>query len=171
MARAVDDPDALTSLLDRADVVALGPGLGQSEWARALFDRVLDAGAAARAGLLPAVCDDLDEISYGGEREERIRSFAGLWQALLLALLLIYGLLAIQFRSYIQPVIVMTAIPFGLVGAVIGHILLGYDLSLISLMGVIALSGVVVNDSLIMIDYANRHRGDRPARGPPRCGS
>jgi multidrug efflux pump subunit AcrB len=54
----------------------------------------------------------------------------------------------------------MTAIPFGIVGAVIGHILLGYDLSLISLMGVIALSGVVVNDSLIMIDYANRKRGN-----------
>ena len=52
----------------------------------------------------------------------------------------------------------LAAIPFGIVGAVIGHILLGYDLSLISLMGVIALSGVVVNDSLIMIDHANRHR-------------
>ena len=57
----------------------------------------------------------------------------------------------------------LVAIPFGIVGAVIGHILLGYDLSLISLMGVIALSGVVVNDALIMIDYANRIRGDRSA--------
>lgn len=55
----------------------------------------------------------------------------------------------------------MIAIPFGIVGAVIGHILLGYDLSLVSLMGVIALSGVVVNDSLIMIDYANRKRSDQ----------
>jgi multidrug efflux pump subunit AcrB len=57
-----------------------------------------------------------------------------------------------------QPLIVLAAIPFGIVGAVSGHILLGYDLSLISLMGVIALSGVLVNDSLIMIDYANRGR-------------
>ena len=57
----------------------------------------------------------------------------------------------------------MIAIPFGIVGAVLGHIILGYDLSLISLMGVIALSGVVVNDSLIMIDYANRNRGDSSA--------
>lgn len=57
----------------------------------------------------------------------------------------------------------MVGIPFGIVGAVIGHILLGYDLSLISLMGVIALSGVVVNDSLIMIDYANRQRKDTTA--------
>ena len=73
-------------------------------------------------------------------------------------MLLIYALLAIAFGSYVQPLIVMTAIPFGIVGAVIGHILLGYDLSLVSLMGVIALSGVVVNDSLIMIDYANKRR-------------
>ena len=57
----------------------------------------------------------------------------------------------------------MLAIPFGIVGAVIGHILLGYDLSLVSLMGVIALSGVVVNDSLIMIDYANKNRRDLSA--------
>ena len=79
-----------------------------------------------------------------------------------MAMLLIYALLAMAFNNYHQPLIVMIAIPFGIVGAVIGHILLGYDLSLVSLMGVIALSGVVVNDSLIMIDYANRQRADRP---------
>jgi multidrug efflux pump subunit AcrB len=66
--------------------------------------------------------------------------------------------LAIAFSSYVQPLIVLCAIPFGIVGAVLGHIVLGYDLSLISLMGVIALSGVVVDDSLIMVDYANRRR-------------
>ena len=75
-----------------------------------------------------------------------------------MAMLIIYVLLALAFNSYDQPLIVMAAIPFGIVGAVIGHILLGYDLSLVSLMGVIALAGVVVNDSLIMIDYANKRR-------------
>jgi multidrug efflux pump subunit AcrB len=70
----------------------------------------------------------------------------------------IYALLAVAFGSYVQPLIVLAAIPFGIIGAVIGHILLGFDLSLVSLMGVIALSGVVVNDSLIMVDYANRKR-------------
>ena len=73
-------------------------------------------------------------------------------------MLIIYALLAIAFNSYTQPLIIMIAIPFGIVGAVIGHIILGYDLSIVSLMGVIALSGVVVNDSLIMIDYANKKR-------------
>ena len=67
------------------------------------------------------------------------------------------------FSSYVQPFIVLIAIPFGIIGAVIGHILLGFDLSLVSLMGVIALSGVVVNDSLIMVDFANRKRKDASA--------
>ena len=62
-----------------------------------------------------------------------------------------------------QPLIVLVAIPFGMVGALIGHIVLGYELSLVSVMGVIALSGVVINDSLIMIDYANRRRRDHSA--------
>jgi len=81
----------------------------------------------------------------------------------LLAMLVIYSLLAVAFGSYIQPLIVMVAIPFGIIGGVLGHILLGFDLSLISLMGMIALSGVVVNDSLIMIDFANRNRGRQSA--------
>ena len=81
-----------------------------------------------------------------------------LWVGFAFALAIIYALLAVAFRSYLQPFIVLFAIPFGVVGAVLGHILLGYDLSLISLMGVIALSGVVVNDSLIMVDFANRRR-------------
>jgi multidrug efflux pump subunit AcrB len=75
-----------------------------------------------------------------------------------MAMLVVYSLLAIAFRSYSQPVIVMLAIPFGSVGAVFGHLLLGYDLSLISMMGVVALAGVVVNGALIMVDYANKKR-------------
>jgi multidrug efflux pump subunit AcrB len=87
-------------------------------------------------------------------------STQALWGGFIIAMLVIYALLAIAFNNYLQPLLVMLAIPFGIVGAVIGHIILGYDLSLISLMGVIALSGVVVNDSLIMIDFANKKRRD-----------
>ncbi len=101
--------------------------------------------------------------SFQGSQAEMRRSTEALWGGFALALLIIYALLAIAFNNYFQPLIVLMAIPFGLVGAVIGHILLGYDLSLISLMGVIALSGVVVNDSLIMIDHANKHRGNKSA--------
>ncbi|MEF8787719.1 MAG: efflux RND transporter permease subunit, partial [Planctomycetota bacterium] len=101
--------------------------------------------------------------TFQGSQAEMRESTQVLWSGFLLAMLVIYALLAIAFSSYLQPLIVMLAIPFGIVGGVIGHILLGYDLSLISLMGVIALSGVVVNDSLIMVDYANRQRSDMSA--------
>lgn len=99
--------------------------------------------------------------SFQGSQAEMRESTQALWGGFTLAMLVIYALLAMAFNNYLQPLIVMIAIPFGIFGAVIGHILLGYDLSLISLMGVIALSGVVVNDSLIMIDFANRKRKDQ----------
>src|SRR4030042_6388473 len=73
-------------------------------------------------------------------------------------MLAVYGLLAMQFRSYSQPAIIMSAIPFGIVGATIGHLLMGFNFGLLSMFGIVALSGVVVNDSLIMIDLINRER-------------
>ena len=74
------------------------------------------------------------------------------------ALLAIYALLAIPLRSYVQPFIIMGAIPFGLVGAVWGHVLMRHDVSMFSLIGLVALSGVVVNDSLVLVDWVNRAR-------------
>jgi multidrug efflux pump subunit AcrB len=68
----------------------------------------------------------------------------------------IFLLLASQFRSYIQPVIIMTAIPFGLIGAIFGHLIMGKEFTIVSLFGIVALSGIVVNDSLILIDFINR---------------
>lgn len=98
--------------------------------------------------------------TYQGSQAEMRESTAALWGGFGIAMFVVYALLAIAFSSYTQPLIVMFAIPFGIVGAVIGHLILGFDLSLISMMGVIALSGVVVNDSLIMIDFANRKLAD-----------
>jgi multidrug efflux pump subunit AcrB len=98
--------------------------------------------------------------SFEGSQAEMRESTQALYGGFAIALLVMFALLAIALNSYVQPLIVMMAIPFGLFGAVIGHLLLGYDLSLVSLMGVIALSGVVVNDSLIMIHYANSKRSD-----------
>jgi multidrug efflux pump subunit AcrB len=120
---------------------------------------------ALQTEVLPQLREDFPGITWtfeGGNAEMR-RATASLWGWFSLALAVIYALLAIAFRSYVQPLIVLVAIPFGIVGAVLGHMLLGYDLSLVSLMGVIALSGVVVNDSLIMMDHANRHRGEQSA--------
>ncbi len=111
---------------------------------------------------LPQLRNDFPGItwSFEGSDAEMRQATASLWGSFGLALAVIYSLLAIAFRGYIQPLIVLVAIPFGIVGAIFGHMLLGYDLSLVSLMGVIALSGVVINDSLIMIDYANQLRDE-----------
>ena len=79
---------------------------------------------------------------------------------MMIALLLIYVLLGSQLRSYVQPIVIMTAIPFGIVGAVWGHFLLGHDLSFISMFGIVALTGVVVNDSVVLMDYFNQQRAE-----------
>ncbi len=76
----------------------------------------------------------------------------------MLALLLIYTLLAIPFRSYMQPFIIMSAIPFGFVGAILGHLIMGKSLSILSLFGIVALTGVVVNDSLLLVNFVNEKR-------------
>lgn len=109
---------------------------------------------------LPQITARFPGIRYelAGEQEERRESTEGLIQNFQLALLGIYALLAIPFRSYVQPLIVMSAVPFGLVGATWAHLLLGLELSLLSMSGMVALSGVVVNDSLILVDFVNRRR-------------
>ncbi len=117
---------------------------------------------ALKQKVLPRIRDEFPGLTwtFEGMQAEMRESTQTLWGGFILAMLVVYGLLAIAFESYIQPFIVMAGIPFGIIGAVLGHILLGYNLSLISVMGVIGLSGIVVNDSLIMIDYANRQRRD-----------
>ena len=76
----------------------------------------------------------------------------------MLALIVIYSLLAVPLKSYTQPLVVMTSIPFGFIGAVVGHYLMGYDLVFFSLLGMVALSGVVINSSLVLVDFINRNK-------------
>ncbi|MYG40354.1 MAG: efflux RND transporter permease subunit [Nitrospira sp. SB0677_bin_15] len=99
--------------------------------------------------------------SLEGEQSSQRESLAAMADGFVLVLLLIYGLLAIPFRSYVQPLIVMLGIPFSFIGALIGHLLLGYGLSLVSLFGVVALAGVVVNDSLVLVVGTNRIREEQ----------
>ncbi len=113
-----------------------------------------------KAKVLPQLIADYPGLSFDleGEEKERAESMQSMLGGFQLALLIIFALLAIPFRSYSQPLLIMAAIPFGMIGAVLGHILMGFDLSLLSLFGVVALSGVVVNDSLLLIDRTNRNR-------------
>ena len=111
-----------------------------------------------RASVLPELIARYPDITYStaGEQEIQRETFGGLGQAFGIALVMIYALLAMPFRSYLQPLIVMSAIPFGLIGAVFGHVIIGMSLSMLSMFGTIALTGVVVNDSLVMVDFINR---------------
>lgn len=93
-----------------------------------------------------------------GEGREQKESLADVMEGFIIALFVIYALLAIPFKSFTQPIIIMTAIPFGLVGAVIGHLITGFDLSILSLFGMVGLAGVVVNDSLVLVHTTNRIR-------------
>jgi len=96
--------------------------------------------------------------NFQGEQSDQRDSVREMGIGFIGALMLMYVLMAIPLKSYMQPLIVMSVIPFGMVGAVAGHILMGLNLSIMSMCGVVALAGVVVNDSLVLVDYVNRHR-------------
>jgi multidrug efflux pump subunit AcrB len=129
------EPSVTTSLAVSADI-------------QALFDERI-------APRLPEL-----EIQFGGDTEEIQESLADLPGAFMLAIGLIYIALALQFRSYVQPLIILCAVPFGIIGAILGLYGMGYDLSLFALFGVVALAGIVVNDSLVMVDFINKRRGE-----------
>jgi len=116
--------------------------------------------SALKADILPTLQQKYSGLtfSFEGRQADRRESMQALKRGMLMALLVIYAMLAVPFNSYIQPMIIMLAIPFGIVGAIAGHLIMGYSLSVISMFGLVALSGVVVNDSLVLIDFANRRR-------------
>ncbi|MEZ5383950.1 MAG: efflux RND transporter permease subunit [Prosthecobacter sp.] len=116
--------------------------------------------ASLTTDVLPAIQQRYPGInwSFEGEQKDQRQSVGEIGQKALIALLGIYVLLAIPLRSYVQPFIVMSVIPFGLVGAVLGHMGMGLNLSIMSMCGVVALAGIVVNDSLVMVEFVNRER-------------
>ena len=116
-----------------------------------------------RERVLPEVLADFPGVFYtfDGAQAEQEEAVGGLRDGLILSLTAIFALLGVALRSYLQPLIIMGAIPFGFVGGLCGHLLLGLDLSFLSMLGFVALTGVVVNDSLIMVDFINRARDAR----------
>lgn len=110
--------------------------------------------------VLGSVVDDYQGMSYGfeGEQREQSEAVGGMLRGLGISLILIYALLAMPLGSYIQPFIVMSAIPFGMVGAVVAHGMLGMSMSFLSIFGMVALAGVAVNDSLVLVDYIRRQK-------------
>ena len=113
-----------------------------------------------KANYLPSIGRQFSGVKWGlsGSQQDRDELIGAMKRGFYLAIMGIYALLAISFRSYLQPLMVLSAIPFGLIGAILGHMILGLDISLLSLSGMIAVSGVVVNDNLVLVDYINRER-------------
>ena len=155
-------------------VAVVEPGRGYASIKRVDRNRAVNVTASVDANITSggAVIADLENrilpevlanhrsvfYSFEGIQAEQQGAIGGLKIGFAVALLVIFALLAIPLRSYLQPLIIMGAIPFGLVGAVWGHLLLGLDVTLMSMFGLVALSGVVVNDSLVMVDFINRKR-------------
>ena len=155
-------------------VAQVEPGRGFATITRVNRNRAVNVTAAVDPAVTSAsaVVTDLRErilpevlaghpgvfYTFEGFQAEQAEAVGGLQRGFAIALLAIFGLLAVPLRSYAQPLVIMAAIPFGLVGAVWGHMLLGLDVTVMSAFGLVALTGVVVNDSLVMIDAVNRAR-------------
>ena len=107
---------------------------------------------------LPKLVEQFPNLNYSfqGAQSEMADSLGSLKLSFIIAIIIIYMMLAIPFQSYVLPLIVIISIPFGIIGAVLGHLIMGYQLSVLSMLGIVALSGIVVNDSLVLIDHANQ---------------
>jgi multidrug efflux pump subunit AcrB len=157
-----------------SEVAVAQPGRGYASITRVDRRRAInvtadvDSAQVAAGEVIKGLADDvLPEIlamhpgvtySFEGQQAEQRETIAGLTRGFIIALLAIFALLAVPLRSYLQPAIIMIAVPFGIVGAVLGHIALGFDLSILSMFGLVALTGVVINDGLVMVDFINRFR-------------
>lgn len=140
--------------IDRVDgrrVITISADVDETITTPNVVNELLQAGALAK------LKSDFPGISVTSEGQARSQKeeMAVLLKNFLIAMFIIYALIACVLKSYLQPLIIMAIIPFGLVGAVVGHILLSFDMSFLSLFGVVALSGIIINDSIVLIDYFN----------------
>tara|TARA_X000000950_G_scaffold156326_2_gene191734 strand:- start:48013 stop:51312 length:3300 start_codon:yes stop_codon:yes gene_type:complete len=130
-----------------------------------VLENKIESGDVVRdvkASFVPMLLEKHPSVEFrltGGTKEQN-DYYSKMIISGLTSLVLMYGLLAVPLKSYLQPVLIMSVIPFGFVGAAMGHMLLGVTMNMLSIIGIMALAGVVVNDSLIMVDFANRQRAD-----------
>lgn len=146
----IERTDRQRSIKITADVE---PGINANEVVSGFTSNTLDLISEKFPGI---------RYSFEGEQKDQNDSVREIGIGFLAALIGMYVIISIPLRSYAQPLIIMSVIPFGLVGAIWGHALLGLNLSIMSMCGLVALAGVVVNDSLVMVDYVNRHRKESP---------
>ncbi len=139
---------------DRRRVITISADVNEAE---TTLNAVIDS---LESVIIPGIQAEVPglRVSFEGEQRQQAEAIGTLARGSMIAFFIMYALLAIPFRSYVQPFIILAVIPFGFVGALIGHILMGLSLSMLSLFGIVALSGIVINDSLVLIDYINERR-------------
>jgi multidrug efflux pump subunit AcrB len=161
-------------LIPLANVATIKPGRGPSQITRIDGYRVLNVTADVdkdNSNMVVLIADlqncvdsllvKYPSISYimEGEQARQAETFGSLQLGVIIVLFAIYCMLALPLKSYVQPVLIMSIIPFGIIGAIIGHWIMGVTLTILSILGLLALTGVVINDSLILVDFINqRHR-------------
>jgi len=137
---------------DRRRVITISADVNEEETTlNKVLDRLESTIIPEMQGKIPGF-----RVSFEGEQRQQADAMDALTRGFIIALFVMYALLAIPFRSYVQPFIILAIVPFGFVGALIGHIFMGLSLSTLSLWGIVALSGIVINDSLVLIDYINK---------------
>ncbi len=120
------------------------------------------ANAVILESILPALVSDYPGLRWvqAGSTREQNEDLADIGSAFIIVLLIIYAMIATQLRSYLQPIAILVSIPLGVAGAILGHLVLGFPLSFISIFGIVALAGVAVNASVVLVDLYNRRRRD-----------
>ena len=162
------------SRIPLANVAEITPGRGPSQIRRIDGYRVLnvtadiDQSTTNMTVVINSITEFLDDLlvkypsvtyTFEGEQRRQAETFGSLQVGIVIVLFVIYCLLALPLKSYTQPIVIMSVIPFGIIGAVIGHWLMGHSLTMLSMLGLMALTGVAINDSLVLVDYVNqRHR-------------
>ncbi len=113
-----------------------------------------------RSEALPAILADYPgiHVRWEGQQEQQQESFQSMFVGFGIALLAMFVLLAFEFKSYFQPLLILAIVPFGLIGAVVGHMVLGIPLTMLSFFGLVALTGIVINDSIVLVDFINHRR-------------
>ena len=176
------------SKIPLANVAEISPGRGPSQIRRIDGYRVLNVTADVDKEstnvpvLIDSISSHIDDLlvkypsvsySFEGEQRRQRETFGSLQLGVVVVLFVIYCLLALPLKSYTQPIVIMSVIPFSIIGAVIGHWFMGYPLTILSMLGLMALTGVAINDSLVLVDYVNqRHRnaGDDLMKSVERAG-
>ena len=169
-------PTALGNLVALREVAAIAEQSDYAELSRRNLRRMVSIDADTRGRLASDAAAEVAEsvrdlnlpdgyrLELGGENEDRDESFRSLGQAMVVAVFLIYAILAIQFNSFVQPFVILLTVPFGVVGAILGLFITGQPFGFMAFIGIVSLTGIIINDSIVLTDFTNYLMRERKLR-------